>query len=99
MSKKIKIIFLSLLIIFVVWAGMAFIDYVRLANERSVIFARNTQTVPSAVAEFHGIGYTILIDSGFWGHQKRCNFYLGNQSHLAEAYQTGRLVSGAYMRI
>jgi len=89
-----KIILLSLLVIFVIWVGMAFTDYIRLANGRSVIFARNTQKIPSAVAEFHGIGYTILTDSGFWGHQKRCDFYLGNQSHIAEAYQTGNRVSG-----
>jgi len=62
---------------------MGFTDYMLLLNGHSPLFARNTDPLAIAVVEFHGVGYTILIDSGFWGHQKRCDFYLGNQSHLA----------------
>ena len=86
MSRKIKfIVFLALVIIWLLWAGMAFIDYTLSVTGRVPLFARNIVLPATNLLEYRGIGYTVLIDIGIRGDKRNVVFIWGWDSPLPQS--------------
>ena len=86
MSRKIKFIVpLVLVIIWLLWAGMAFIDYKLSVNGRTPIFACNTLLSAENLIEYRGIGYSVLIDIGIRGDRRNVVFLWGWNSFVPDS--------------